>query len=150
VKAEGESPDFICEDAAGFEVGVELVRAMANPESLFWRKTLDGYDSADSLDTWILAQGAIHEKEIKRLRPHWMTPFNTMLVVQLVDCPLEEIVVHIEPDLIAECSECGFVEIWLADYTTLEAYSTVQLYGVKAKGFEGLHERHLGSWKPYG
>jgi hypothetical protein len=50
-----------------------------------------------------------------------------------------------------ECAATGFTEIWLADLTTIDAFHTVQLFGVKPKEFVGLHAmRRLRSWKPYG
>lgn len=147
---ESESPDFLCANAAGKQIGVELVRAMKNPELMSWRRILDKLDYADSLDTWIRAQEAIHRKDERRQAPHWQTPLDTILVVQLVDCPIQEVADHIEDDLVAECAATGFSEIWLADYTKLEAFGTVQLYGLKPEKFRGLHERCYGSWKPYG
>jgi hypothetical protein len=44
----GERPDFILSDAEGRRVGVELVKAMLDPESSMWRRILDKLDFVDA------------------------------------------------------------------------------------------------------
>ena len=46
--------------------------------------------------------------------------------------------------------ETGFLEVWLADYTGIEAYGDIELFGLKPEKYWGFHERESPSLKPYG
>jgi len=145
-----ERPDFLCIDTTGVRFGIELVRVMVDPESLMWLRILKNEEFADPLDTYIRVQEAIERKNDLRKKVGWSCQNNTVLVLQLMDAPIEKVAKFISSEVIDVSEASGFSEIWLADYTVEEAYSTVQLYGIKPECFRGLHNRALGNSKPYG
>lgn len=145
-----ERPDFLCIDTAGDKFGIELVRVMLAPESLMWLRILKYEEFADPLDTYIRVQEAIDRKDYLRRTDGWSCPDNTVLVLQLMDSPIEAVAKFFCSEVIEVAEASGFSEIWVADYTVEEAYSTVQLYGIKPECYRGLHDRALGSSKPYG
>lgn len=147
---QSERPDFICVDTDGVSFGIELVRVMLDPESLSFLRILKSKEFADPFDTYIRMQEIIDRKDYLRQTSGWSYPENTVLVLQLMDAPIATVAKFIcsEVENVAEAT--GFLEIWIADYTVEEAYSTVQLYGLKPECYLGLHDRTLGSTKPYG
>lgn len=145
-----ERPDFLCVDTDGDKFGIELVRVMMDPESLMWLRILKNEEFADPLDTYIHLQEAIDRKDYLRRTVGWSCPDDTVLVLQLMDAPIEKVAKFICSEVVEVGEASGFSEIWLADYSVEEAYSTVQLYGIKPEWFRGLHDRALGSSKPYG
>jgi hypothetical protein len=44
----------------------------------------------------------------------------------------------------------GFVEIWIADYTGIEAYRDIELFGLAPVRWWGYHQRQNPYRKPYG
>jgi len=71
-------------------------------------------------------------------------------VLQLMDSSIDQVVSFLEKQVIKELNETGFFEIWLADYTILEAFGTVQLYGIKPEKWRGIHDHSRTGNKPYG
>ena len=145
-----ERPDFLCTDFVGDRFGIELVRVMETPESHMWRRVLKNQEFADPLDTAIRVQETITRKDYLRQTTGWSCPDNTILVLQLMDAPIEEVKKFICSELFEVGESAGFSEIWIADYTVEEAYSTVQLYGIKPERFRGLHDHAFSNSKPYG
>ena len=57
---------------------------------------------------------------------------------------------YLDDQLMDEMSETGFREIWICDYSLMDAYGTVQLIGVKPKRWRGSHPHRFYGRKPYG
>ena len=145
-----ERPDIVCLRSDGIEIGVELTKVMEDPASRMWGRILDREDYANALDTAIRLQEAVYQKEEKRSCGHWYLPDSTILVLQLMDAPIEDVAPYLDVQIIDEISGTGFFEIWVADYTVHEAYGTVQLFGIKPRQWRGLHEHAWSGTKPYG
>ena len=147
--AAGERPDFICEKR-GRRFGLELVKAMQYPVRRDWEVILGGDGRLHGLDAALLVQAATYKKERKRASPGWRLPKSTILVIQLVGSAGDELADHLDDGLMDEMADTGFREIWIADYSPMEPYGTVQLYGVKPKRWRGRHRHRFYGTKPYG
>ncbi|MEW6681641.1 MAG: hypothetical protein AB1451_01795 [Nitrospirota bacterium] len=145
-----ERPDIVCLRSDGIEVGIELTKVMEDPESRMWGRILNRSDYADPVDAAIRLQEVVYRKEAKRSGGRWHLPDNIMLVLQLMDVPIEDVAPHLDEEIIDEMSGTGFFEIWVADYTVQEAYGTVQLFGIKPRQWRGLHNHAWSGMKPYG
>lgn len=145
-----ERPDFIARRSDGVDLGIECTKVMRDPESAFWDRVVRGEAFADPIDTAIGFQELIYRKDAKRSSPGWMLPDHTMLVLQLMDSPVDAVAEFLDKQVLQEVCQTGFFEIWLADYTILEAFGTVQLYGIKPKKWQGLHDHSRTGMKPYG
>jgi len=88
---------------------------------------------------------AIADKESKRRQADWKLKDNTILVVQTMDCPLRLLEPELEPDLFRDH---GFEEVWLADYSELEAYDNIELFCLHPTALWGRYSPERG--KPYG
>ena len=139
-----ERPDFICYRRSTL-TGVELVQVM---QSRMRRMSRD--DRMDGFDAAIRVQDAVYAKDIKRASDGWRYAGRTILVVQLMDATVVDIAPHLDGDRMKEMASTGFIEIWIADYTVVEAYRTVQLLGVKPRRWRGLHSHRFADRKPYG
>jgi hypothetical protein len=144
-----ERPDFICR-RQGRRVGLEVVRAMQHPVQRRWRMILGEDGQLDGLDAALLVQEAVYAKERKRASAGWQYPDRTILVVQLLGADGEETAEYLDDQLMHEMSATGFREIWIADYSPMEPYGTVQLVGVKPKRWRGAHRHRAYGMKPYG
>lgn len=145
-----ERPDLLCLRSDGIEVGIELTKVMEDPASRMWKRILDREEYADMFDTVIRLQEAVYQKEEKRSYGRWYLPTSTILVLQLMDAPIESVALHLDKQIIDEMSRTGFLEIWVADYTVREAYGTIQLFGIKPRQWLGLHDHVWSGTKPYG
>lgn len=145
-----ERPDFIVQRSDGTQLGIELTKVMRDPESLFWARVLSGEEFADPVKTAIHLQKLIYRKNAKRSGSGWTLPDRTLLVLQLMDSSIDQVVLFLNDQIIKELNETGFFEIWLADYTILDAFGTIQLYGIKPKMWQGLHSHSRTGNKPYG
>ena len=145
-----ERPDFIVQRSDGTQLGIELTKVMRDPESLFWARVLSGEEFADPVKTAIHLQKLIYRKDAKRSGSGWTLPDRTLLVLQLMDSSIDQVVLFLNDQIIKELNETGFFEIWLADYTILDAFGTIQLYGIKPKRWQGLHSHSRTGNKPYG
>ena len=145
-----ERPDFIVQRSDGTQLGIELTKVMRDPESTFWARVLNGEEQADPVDTAIDLQKLIYRKDIKRSESGWTLPDRTVLVLQLMDSSIDQVVLFLDDQIIKELNETGFFEIWLTDYTILDAFGTIQLYGIKPKRWQGLHSHSRTGNKPYG
>ncbi len=132
----GERPDFVCEKR-GRRYGLELVRVMR-----------DGH--LHGLDVALLVQEAVYVKDKKRASPGWGYPQSTILVIQLIGNDGEEMAAYLDHQIMDELAGTGFREIWVADYSPMEPYGTIQLIGVKPKRWRGLHRHRRYGTKPYG
>jgi hypothetical protein len=145
-----ERPDFIVQRSDGTQLGIELTKVMRDPESTFWARVLNGEEQADPIDTAIHLQELIYRKDIKRSESNWKLSKRTVLLLQLMDSSIDQVVLFLDVQIIREINETGFFEIWLTDYTILDAFGTIQLYGIKPKKWQGLHSHSRTGNKPYG
>jgi hypothetical protein len=145
----GERPDFVCEKR-GRRHGLELVRAMRDPVQRDWEVILGGDGHLHGLDAALLVQEAVYVKDKKRASPGWRYPGSAILVIQLIGSDGEEMAEYLDDQLMDEMAETGFREIWVADYSPMEAYGEIQLFGVKPKRWRGIHRHRLYGTKPYG
>jgi hypothetical protein len=143
-----EHPDFICARTDGALAGVELTRGEGDVKVVesIQRDCGEpdfGYSALDEVFC------RIDEKE--RLRQSDRTlPDNSILVVQMFFHRTAEIGSFLTPDLQTDFEGYGFTEIWLADYTTVEPYGGVELFGLKPREWWGYHPREDFLGKPYG
>jgi hypothetical protein len=145
-----ERPDFIAQRSDGTRLGIELSKIMRDPQSSFWARVLSGEEFADPVKTAIHLQELIYLKDAKRSGFGWTLPDRTVLVLQLMDSSIDQVVLFLDDQVIKELNETGFFEIWFADYTILDAFGTIQLYCIKPKRWQGLHNHSRTGNKPYG
>jgi hypothetical protein len=148
--ARQERPDFLCQRGDGTLCGVELTQVRRDP-STRWAEQVAGRRE------WMLAGDAVAaiydlalEKDRKRQQSDWQCPNDTILVLQLVDCPFGELATNSLDVLSEDLTHLGFSEIWLADYTTLDAFREVQLFCATPGPLQGLYTRAHPNRKPYG
>lgn len=91
---------------------------------------------------------ALAKKAQKRTQSTWQLSDATILLLMLEDASLEEIRWVFDPDLRDEWASYGFQEIWVADYTGLEAFGDVELFGLHPTERWGYHPRVFR--KPFG
>jgi hypothetical protein len=145
-----ERPDFIVYRSDGMKLGIELTKVMRDPESAFWARVLNGEEQADSLDSIWKLQELIYNKDKKRSEDNWQLPNRTMLLLQLMDSSIEQLSSVLDDGIIKEINKTGFLEIWIGDYSILEAYGTIQLYCIKPKKWQDLYNHINNEKKPYG
>ena len=95
-----------------------------------------------------MIQQVTNDKEQKRTEPDWKVSDSTILVVELRDTRLADIWPCISSEIIPDVYSTGFLEVWLADLSELEAYNDIELFCIKPNEFAGYHRRELE--KPYG
>jgi hypothetical protein len=132
-------------------VGVELAKLMRDPETAFWDEALDRRTFRSGDEVFYAAQEAIAKKGAMLKKGPWGNPGNTILVLQLMDCPLSEAKPFFDRSLQVEFAAQGFAEIWIADHTIIEPFGAVDLFGLHPGKWWGFHEgpRPHGH-KPYG
>ena len=144
-----EHPDFICIRENEEEVGIELTKVMRDPRDAQWERILERIDEMDPHDALATIFERIKEKETLRAKHYSRHVKETILVLQTVECPLDAMefaLVKVQNDFLSY----GFSEIWLADYTGLEAYGDIELFGLFPEKWWGYHERWNPNRKPYG
>jgi hypothetical protein len=67
-----------------------------------------------------------------------------------MDSSIEQVASLLGDEIIKEINKTGFLEIWIGDYSILEVYGTIQLYCIKPKKWQGLHNHMNKGMKPYG
>jgi hypothetical protein len=97
-----------------------------------------------------LVQDVAYAKDKKRASPGWHYPKFTILVIQLIGSDGDEMASYLNDQLMDEVAETGFREIWVADYSPMEPYGTIQLIGIKPKRWRGAHRHRFYGRKPYG
>ncbi len=145
-----ESPDFICARATGQEIGVELTEVRRGLWDALWDRILDRKYEADPQDTLDTIFSLTEKKERGRSKNYGILANKTILVLQLCDCSLWSLRSFLTDDIREDFSGYGFVEIWLADYTGIEAYGDVELFGLVPAKRWGHHQRENPYRKPYG
>lgn len=149
VSDRGESPDFICTRSNGELVGVELARSphdygCAVHDRIWGDGKMESYDLLEAINRMIAA------KQRKLESPHWRTPNNTILVIELLDYAFESLCWLKDTSLNDDYADAGFIEIWLSDHSTLEAFNEVRLIGIYPLHFWGLHSQPKLAKKPFG
>jgi hypothetical protein len=123
---------------------------MQDPVQRSWDVILGGDGHLHGLDAAILVQDVAYTKDRKRASPGWHYPRSTILVIQLIGSDAEEMADFLDDQLMDEVAETGFREIWIADYSPMAPYRTIQLVGVKPKRWRGVHQHRFYGTKPYG
>lgn len=150
VISSSESPDFICARANGQNVGVELTEVRRGLWDALWDRILDRKYEADAQETLDRIFGLVHDKDKRRSKNYGDWADKTILVLQLCDCSLWSLRHYLTEDIREDFSGYGFVEIWLADYTEVDAYRDVELFGLAPAKWWGYHQRDNPYRKPYG
>ena len=153
-----ERPDFICKRPDDSLVGVEFTLISRDPDESSWDSILDGDEYMDGLEGLDLVSVAIATKgtKLKNKNPAttaWQLANSSILVLSTPDCPITEIETFLNDDtreeLLEICQQSGFSEIWLADHTEVEAYGSIELFGLFPIEFWGYHPNYSRG-KPYG
>jgi len=146
IVSRSEKPDFICEKNE-HQIGVELSKIIRNPQTAFWDKAIDKQEFMDSSHALDFIYKHVESKTKKMIKGDWT---ETILVLQLMDSPLSEIGTILDKGLQDDFATSGFTEIWLADYTGLDAYGDIELFGLYPPKWWGFHPRKNLNRKPYG
>lgn len=144
-----ENPDFICARPDGWLVGVELTKVTEDHELSFWERVRYGEVHIDPYKTQGTIQYLIGRKERARVDRYTKKVSDNILVLQLVDGSFDQLrgAFHgLEDDFVSH----GFSEIWLADYSGLEAYGDIEVFGLFPCQWWGHHSRRWPERKPYG
>jgi len=150
VKCASEKPDFICERPDGTRVGVELTKVMRDPETALWERTFNHQEYMTNSSALDLVYGTVERKAEKMTKNKGIAISSIILVLQLMDCPLSELKSMLDSDLQNDFTSYRFLEIWIADYTGLDAYGDIELFGLSPLKWWGFHERRNPHRKPYG
>lgn len=143
-----ENPDFVCEDSHDNKIGIELTKIMRPPEEQFWDRTLNHNEEPDYDQFIDLILNAICKKEISRVSSYQKQVKDTILVLQLVDGSIssfEKIIENIKDSF----QEHGFKEIWLVDYSGIEAFGDIELFALYPPKNFGYYRRPNPGRKPY-
>jgi hypothetical protein len=114
---------------------------------MFWRRTFDREEWVDHNDAhWRIIE-LIAKKSATLLRGGWRRCARRILVIQLIDSPLDELL----PNLVTDRPNgTDFDEIWLADYTKVHRFGGVDLFPILHATLEGLFPVASEDRKPYG
>ncbi|MEW5897426.1 MAG: hypothetical protein AB1668_07055 [Nanoarchaeota archaeon] len=146
IVSRSEKPDFICE-RNGRQIGVELTKIIRNPQDAFWDRVINRQDYMNCSHALDFVYKLVALKTKKKNKGNWI---ETILVLQLMDSALSEIKILLDKSLQGDFSGSGFFEIWLADYTGLDSYGKIELFGLYPKKWWGYHRRNNLHYKPYG
>ncbi len=91
----------------------------------------------------------LEHKDKIRAKGYGMLKDKTILVLQLVEFSLPELHRFMDMSLRVDFASRGSTEAWLADYTGIEAYGNVELFGIFPEKSWGYFRRQ-GPGKPYG
>ena len=145
-----ERPDFIVNCSNGLSVGIELTKITKDPNTRFVErihrmKIIDNHD-------FVLNElyRLIEQKEHKIKDGNWALPQNTLLVLQLMDFNISELLWVFDKSLQKDFTKNIFSEIWMADYSGIEAYGDIELFCLKPIKWWGYHQRLHPERKPYG
>lgn len=147
-----ERPDFICEAPDNSKIGIELTKVTrGDPEQILWDRILERREHMLPEKAIEKIQWLTIEKEDKKSQGDWKCSDNTILVIELVDIPLYELRSLLEDNTnLPDIDNLSFVEIWLGDYTEIEAYDNIELFCLYPGRLRGYYQRHNPMQKPYG
>lgn len=142
---DSETPDFIGRDEKGRVVGIELAQLRFSPEEQHWRR-ISPPEPADP-DAWWRLLELLHKKDQTLTKGRWPDCERKLLVVILVDASIDAVAAGTDTD---RPDEDGFDEVWLADYTQVEAFGAADLFAIVHPDLKGHFA--TGDWgqKPYG
>lgn len=144
-----ERPDFLCKRENGTTVGVELTQIVRNPNDAEWEKILEGRQFMTLEEALECIQNQTLRKDKKRSEDDWKLSGRTILVLQLMDIPLWKVGSMLSDEMLPDLQETKFSEIWMADFTTIEAFGEVELYAFYHPELGG-NQLLLDYKKPYG
>lgn len=146
---DSEAPDFICQRPDGTRIGVEHTRIAFNSDQTELRRVLrEVHEGHDNFDLIWSAVHAIARKEGKRRKPHWEFPDATILVLDLPEGDRIEKWPE-ETSLAEEFADSGFLEIWISDHSSLEAYGEVTAIGLYPSSIWGIQGQGYLWGPPY-
>jgi hypothetical protein len=102
---------------------------------------------ADDGDAFVRALSLSHEKEQKLASGGWPLCQRRILFIELIDYPLSELGSFFETDI---STDNGFSEIWLADFTIVEAHGRVRLFALVHSEGANLRLPEIELGKPNG
>ena len=144
-----ERPDFICSKENGSKIGIELTMVTRGDLQLIqYDKIIEKMDFMSIEDAIDMIQWRAILKEEKRSKGNWKLPDANILVIELTDIPLSWIEHTISSKLFPDLYSTGFMEVWLADFTGIEAYDNIETFCVQPDELEGYYPREFQ--KPYG
>jgi hypothetical protein len=151
VVGHGERPAIVCARQNGCNIGVELTKIIEPSKLALTFGLVDEADYLSAMDcAWTMSE-AIASKETKRRQPDWTLPNATLLVLQVMNTPVDELVRFLaDGSLKGDFAGHGFLEVWIANYTTVDEFRTVELYGLHPERWWGPHQRSNWWKKPYG
>ena len=147
-----ERPDFICEVHDTSKIGIELTNiTRGDPEQILWDRILERKDYMLPENAIEMIQRLALLKNEKKSKGKWEHPDNTILLIELVDIPLYELRSLLEDKTnLPDIDNLSFVEIWLGDYTGIEAYDNIELFCLYPERLRGYYQRQNPMQKPYG
>lgn len=145
----GENPDFVCVRSTGEIIGIELTKVMRRGDVVKQERILDRKEEMAPYDMLMQLQSVLEKKERARTARYVTRVPQTMLVLQLVDGSIK-ILKQLLDGTNDEFRGHGFAEVWLADYSGLEAFGDIELFGLFPNKWWGYHERPWPERKPYG
>lgn len=149
IVSESERPDFICKRETGERVGIELTQiTRGDPSIIDWDRIINRRSYMKSYDAIERICALAEKKNTKRQESNWSLSSATILLFQLTDIPICRLKSRIGEWILEDFHSMGFVEVWAADYTGLEAYQNVELFGLYPKRVFGYYPRP--PQKPFG
>lgn len=146
---DSEAPDFVCSRPDGNLLGIEHTRIEYNPERTEILEACRAYDGElDNFAVFWAAARAIAAKETKRRKPHWKHPDATILVLDLPegyrfeDWPADS-------SMSDEFSDSGFIEVWISDHSSIEAFGEVTAIGLYPASIWGIQGQDYLWGVPY-
>jgi len=150
VLAAGENPDFVCARPDGTPVGLELTQVRRDRDIARAERILERKDEMDPYEMLEFTLWQLGRKEKARVQRYTQSVPQTMLVFQLVDGSLSPAFCRMLEGLEDDFADHGFSEVWLADYSGVDAYGDIELFGVYPQEIYGHYERPMPDRKPYG
>jgi len=144
-----ENPDFICVHDEGQLIGVELTKVTEEHEKAIFDRIKYGEVQIDQYRTKEIIKYLIERKEKARSQRYTEKATENILVLQLVNGSFDQLKEAFD-GLQGEFNSHGFTEIWIADYSGLEVYGDIELFGLYPPRWWGRHCRSWPDQKPYG
>jgi hypothetical protein len=144
-----ENPDFICSLPDGSLIGIELSKVMRDPLDALDERINDRIFEIDVDDSMDIIQNIIFKKEEARSLRYVKNIKDTILVILLIEGSLKSLK-NLLNGRKNGFNDYGFSEIWLADYTGLEAYGDIELFCLFPSELWGYYQRPWPDQKPYG
>jgi hypothetical protein len=144
-----ENPDFQCWDDEGNELGLEVTQVTNGPEAAFWTKLLNDESELNPFDASAMIFSLLERKERARAARYSKQFSRCILLLALGEVSIQTLKVALE-GIENDFNNHGFEEVWLADFSGLEAYGNIELFGLFPSEYWGHHIRPNAYTKPYG